>query len=65
MNLQHEDMDITGATTEVPGDSVLVAGQGRIVVSACGVYMEARRLAPRQQAVTTASAATAGAKKGM
>ena len=65
VNLQHEDMDITGATTEVPGDSVLLAGPGRIVVSACGVYLEARRVMPRQQPVTTASAPTAGTKKGM
>lgn len=26
VNLQHEDADITGSTTEVPGDSVLIAG---------------------------------------
>ena len=44
VNLQHDDADITGSTTEVPGDSVLLAGPGRIIVSACGVYMEARRL---------------------
>ena len=43
VNLQHEDADVTGGTTEVPGDTVLVAGPGRIVVSACGVYMEAVR----------------------
>ena len=45
VNLQHEDADVTGATTEVPGDSVLMAGPGRLVLSACGVYLEARRLA--------------------
>ncbi len=43
VNMQHEDADITGSTTEVPGDSVLLAGPGRIVVSACGVYFEATR----------------------
>ena len=43
VDLQHEDADITGATTEVPGDSVLLAGSNRIVVSACGVYFEATR----------------------
>ena len=47
VNMQHEDADITRSTTEVPGDSVLIAGTGRIIVSACGIYMEARRLAPR------------------
>lgn len=45
INLQHEDADFTGATTEVPGDSVLLAGAGRIVVSACGVFYSARRAA--------------------
>lgn len=45
VDLQHEDMDITGATTEVPGDSVLLAAPNRIIVSACGVYFEATRAA--------------------
>ena len=52
VDMQHEDADITGATTEVPGDSVLIAGQNRIIVSACGVFFEARRAG-----MTTASAA--------
>ncbi len=43
VDLQHEDADITGATTEVPGDAVLLAGPNRIVVSACSVYYEAVR----------------------
>jgi hypothetical protein len=43
VDMQHEDADITGATTEVPGDSILLAGPSRIVVSACGVFFEARR----------------------
>ncbi len=51
VNLQHDDADITGATTEVPGDSVLIATPGRLVLSACGLYLEARRIA-------TATAAT-------
>jgi len=45
VDLQHEDADITGATTEVPGDTVLLAGPNRIVVSACRVYYEATRVA--------------------
>lgn len=45
VDLQHEDMDITGATTEVPGDSVLMATPNRIVVQACGVFFEATRTA--------------------
>ena len=52
VDMQHEDADITGATTEVPGDSVLRAGPNRIIVSACGVFFEARRAG-----MTTASAA--------
>jgi hypothetical protein len=44
VDLQHEDQDITGASTEVPGDSILLAGANRIIVSACGVYFEATRL---------------------
>ena len=64
VNLQHEDADITGSTTEVPGDSILVAGPGRIIVSACGVYLEARRLAPRPSIMTTANAAVSGGGKG-
>jgi hypothetical protein len=43
VDLQHEDADITGATTEVPGDTVLLAGPNRIVVSACHVFYEATR----------------------
>ena len=45
VDLQHEDADITGSTTEVPGDSVLIAAPNRIVVSACGVFFEATRAA--------------------
>ena len=44
LDLQHEDADITGATTEVPGDTVVLAGPGRIVVSACGVFYAAVRV---------------------
>jgi hypothetical protein len=44
VDLQHEDADITGVSTEVPGDSILLVSPARIIVSACGVYMEARRV---------------------
>ena len=53
VDFQHEDMDITGATTEVPGDSVLLASPNRIVVSACGVYFEATRAAGLERTVQT------------
>jgi hypothetical protein len=44
VDLQHDDADITGATTEVPGDTVLIVAPNKIVVSACGVFFEAVRL---------------------
>lgn len=51
IDLQHEDMDITGATTEVPGDTIVLAGAGRsnnrILVSACGAFYEAVRAGTR------------------
>ena len=43
VDLQHDDADITGATTEVPGDTVLIVAPNKIVVSACGVFFEATR----------------------
>jgi hypothetical protein len=43
-DLQHEDADVTGATTEVPGDTIVLAGPGRIIVSACGVFYSAVKL---------------------
>jgi hypothetical protein len=45
IDLQHEDADVTGFTTEVPGDTILLAGPGHIVVSACSVYFVAERVA--------------------
>lgn len=44
VDLQHEDADVTGSTTEVPGDTVLLVGPGRIVMSACGVYYSALKV---------------------
>jgi len=43
VDMQHEDSDVLPASTAVPGDSVLLAGPNRIVVSACGIYFEATR----------------------
>ncbi len=53
VDLQHEDADVTGATTEVPGDSVLLVGRNTIVVSACGTYFEATRVAAPGKAAKT------------
>jgi hypothetical protein len=41
VDMQHEDAAVLPASTEVPGDSVLMVAPERIVVSACGVYYEA------------------------
>jgi hypothetical protein len=54
VDLQHEDADITGSTTEVPGDSVLIVAPNKIVVSACGVFFEATRAANAPTARTIA-----------
>lgn len=47
VDLQHEDADVLPASTEIPGDSVLMVAPNRIVVSACGVYYEATRAGSR------------------
>ena len=44
IDLQHEDADVTGGSTEVPGDTIVLTGPGRIVVSACGVFYSAVRV---------------------
>ena len=45
VDMQHDASDVLPASTAVPGDSVLLAGPNRIIVSACGVYFEATRAA--------------------
>lgn len=52
VDLQHEDADVLPASTDVPGDSVLMVAPDRIVVSACGVFYEATRAASRVQRVS-------------
>ncbi|HEX4154471.1 MAG TPA: hypothetical protein VHY48_02545 [Acidobacteriaceae bacterium] len=46
VDMQHEDAAILPASTEVPGDSIMIVSPARIVVSACGVYFEAVRVNP-------------------
>ncbi|HEX5284073.1 MAG TPA: hypothetical protein VFW30_08130 [Bryocella sp.] len=41
VDMQHEDAAVLPASTEIPGDSVLIVAPDRIVVSACGVFYEA------------------------
>ena len=47
VDMQHEDAAVLPASTEIPGDSVLMVAPDRIVVSACGVYYEAARVGSR------------------
>ncbi|MGB7135508.1 MAG: hypothetical protein WBD46_09495 [Acidobacteriaceae bacterium] len=43
VTLSHPDANITGATTEIPGDWVLLKDKDTIVVSVCNLYFEAHR----------------------
>lgn len=42
--INHDDAGITGATTEIPGDSVLIKRKNTIVFSVCNIYFEAKRI---------------------
>lgn len=41
--IQHPDAHITTASTEVPGDDVLMKDQNTIIFSVCSVFFEAKR----------------------
>jgi endoglucanase len=43
--IQHPAANITGATTETPGDNVLIKNENTIIFSVCSVYFEAERSA--------------------
>jgi hypothetical protein len=48
--IRHPAANITSATVEIPGDSVLIKGKNTIVFSICGVYFEAvRNAAPSRK----------------
>lgn len=44
VNISHEPAQITKATTEIPGDQVLLKDADTIVFSVCNVYFEAVRI---------------------
>jgi len=44
VDFQHEDADVVGCGTEIPGDSVLLAGPNRIVFGLSGTFYEATRM---------------------
>jgi hypothetical protein len=51
VTIQHVDADITGGTTEIPGDRVWLKDQRTIVFAVCNSYFEARKIsAPKHKA---------------
>lgn len=46
VSINHAPAAIAGATTEIPGDVVLLKNRNAIVFSVCNVYFEAKRLRP-------------------
>jgi len=44
ISIHHEPANVTKATVEIPGDSVLVKDANTIVFSVCNVYFEAKRV---------------------
>jgi hypothetical protein len=44
IKIAHPDASVTGATTEIPGDAVLIKDARTIIVSACNIYFQARRV---------------------
>ena len=43
VSLSHPEANITGATIEIPGDSVIIKSRNVIIFSVCNVYFEALR----------------------
>jgi hypothetical protein len=48
IEIKHNPAEITGGTTEIPGDLVVVKNPNTIVLSACGVFFEATRITNRK-----------------
>jgi hypothetical protein len=44
VTIEHPPAEITKATTEIPGDLLLVKSRDTIIFSVCNVYFEAKRL---------------------
>ena len=49
ITIRHGNANISGATTEIPGDVVLVKNENTIIFSICNVYFEARRVAAQRK----------------
>jgi hypothetical protein len=43
LKISHPDASITGATSEIPGDSVLSRDKNTLIFSVCDIYFEAKR----------------------
>ena len=48
ISIEHPPAEITKATTEIPGDVLLLKDRNTIVFSVCNVYFEAKRQNPGQ-----------------
>ena len=45
VTIRHADANVSGSTSEIPGDDVLLKDQNTIIFSVCGVFFEAKRTA--------------------
>jgi hypothetical protein len=52
VTIEHPAASITGATTEIPGDVILVKDHNTIIFSVCSIYFEAKRVAPTRHKAT-------------
>jgi len=50
ISIHHPPAEITGGTSEIPGDELLVKDKGTIVFAACNVYFEAKRVSTTSSA---------------
>ncbi|MFZ3342636.1 MAG: hypothetical protein WA213_17260 [Terriglobales bacterium] len=56
VSITHQPAEITKATTEIPGDEVLLKNRDTIVFSVCNLYFEAKRLSPSDAEIRAAIA---------
>jgi hypothetical protein len=53
ITIEHPAASITGATTEIPGDVILVKDHNTIILSVCSIYFEAKRVGPSRHKATS------------
>jgi hypothetical protein len=46
VSIEHPPAEVTKATTEIPGDVLMLKNRNTIIFSVCNVYFEAKRLRP-------------------